>query len=50
MNKNIGISKGCAAGRAGVALDVDGNWIPCRHLLKPESYQVYMNTGGNLQF
>ncbi|WP_243140269.1 radical SAM protein [Candidatus Syntrophocurvum alkaliphilum] len=38
MNKNIGISKGCAAGRAGVALDVDGNWIPCRHLLKPESY------------
>lgn len=38
INHNIGINKGCGAGRNGVAVDVDGKLIPCRHLLYPEKY------------
>ncbi len=38
-NSNIGVNKGCGAGRNGMAVDVDGNLIPCRHLLYPESFE-----------
>ena len=38
VNLNIGISKGCGAGRDGVSLNVDGNFTPCRHLDFPEGY------------
>ncbi|NLB51694.1 MAG: radical SAM protein [Syntrophomonadaceae bacterium] len=37
-NRNTGVNKGCGAGRNGMAVDVDGNLIPCRHLLYPESF------------
>lgn len=38
LNRNVGVNKGCGAGRNAMALDVDGNLIPCRHLLYPERY------------
>lgn len=38
FNRNIGFNKGCGAGRNAMAVDVNGNLIPCRHLLYPESY------------
>ena len=37
-NRNTGVDKGCGAGRNAMAVDVDGNLIPCRHLLYSESY------------
>ncbi|NLW06774.1 MAG: SPASM domain-containing protein, partial [Clostridia bacterium] len=37
-NRNIGVNKGCGAGRNAMAVDVDGNLIPCRHLLYPENF------------
>lgn len=37
-NRNIGVNKGCGAGRNGMSVDVEGNLTPCRHLLYPESY------------
>lgn len=37
-NGNTGFFRGCCAGRDTAALDVDGNWIPCRHILKPERF------------
>ncbi|MFZ7101723.1 MAG: radical SAM protein [Peptococcaceae bacterium] len=36
FNRNIGVNKGCGAGRNSMAVDVAGNLIPCRHLLYPE--------------
>ncbi len=39
MNINIGVSKGCGAGRDGVSLDVDGHFTPCRHLDYPEAFE-----------
>ncbi|SHJ99687.1 radical SAM/SPASM domain-containing protein [Desulforamulus aeronauticus] len=39
-NGNTGFDKGCGAGRSSMAVDVDGNLIPCRHLLYPESYEL----------
>ncbi len=38
-NRNVGINKGCGAGREGISLDVDGNFTPCRHLEHHESYE-----------
>lgn len=38
-NRNIGVNKGCGAGRNAMAVDVEGNLIPCRHLLYPETYE-----------
>ncbi|MEN1761402.1 MULTISPECIES: radical SAM protein [Anoxynatronum] len=38
FNHNQGIHRGCGAGRNGAALDVDGNWTPCRHVMTPEPY------------
>lgn len=38
-NRNTGVNKGCGAGRNAMAVDVDGNLIPCRHLLYPEPYE-----------
>ena len=32
FNSNVGISKGCGAGRDGACLNVDGLFTPCRHL------------------
>ncbi|KUG02618.1 radical sam domain protein [hydrocarbon metagenome] len=37
-NRNVGFNKGCGAGRNAMAVDVDGNLIPCRHLLYPEKF------------
>ncbi|MBU1109472.1 MAG: radical SAM protein [Candidatus Riflebacteria bacterium] len=37
-NSNTGFFRGCGAGRDTAALDVDGNWIPCRHIIKPERF------------
>ena len=37
-NLNVGMSKGCGAGRDGASLDVDGNFTPCRHLDFPEAF------------
>ena len=38
-NRNTGVNKGCGAGRNSMAVDVNGNLIPCRHLLYPETYE-----------
>ena len=38
-NSNRGIYKGCSAGLASISVDVDGNFIPCRHLPIPEEYE-----------
>ena len=38
-NRNTGVNKGCGAGRNAMAVDVDGNLIPCRHLLYSEPYE-----------
>ncbi len=38
LNRNIGFNKGCGAGRNAMAVDVEGNLIPCRHLLYPENF------------
>jgi pyrroloquinoline quinone biosynthesis protein E len=37
-NRNRGDFRGCTAGRTTAALDVDGNWMPCRHIFKAEFY------------
>lgn len=37
-NANTGFDKGCGAGRSNLAVDVDGNLLPCRHLLYPEAW------------
>ena len=37
-NRNTGVYKGCTAGRYSFCIDVDGNFIPCRHLPIPESF------------
>jgi radical SAM protein with 4Fe4S-binding SPASM domain len=37
-NPTAGIRAGCLAGRALMALDVDGDFIPCRHLSYPEKW------------
>ena len=39
MNTNTGVNKGCGAGRNAMAVDVNGEMIPCRHLLYPEKYE-----------
>ena len=38
-NSNRGIYKGCSAGLASISIDVDGKFIPCRHLPMPEEYE-----------
>lgn len=38
-NLNIGPEKGCLAGRIGVSVNVGGEFIPCRHIDSPESYE-----------
>jgi radical SAM protein with 4Fe4S-binding SPASM domain len=38
-NRNTGVNKGCGAGRNAMAVDVEGNLIPCRHLLYSESFE-----------
>lgn len=38
-NANTGFDKGCGAGRSNMAIDVDGNLLPCRHLLYPEAWK-----------
>ena len=51
-NLNVGISKGCGAGRDGASLDVDGSFTPCRHLDYPESFDSlrdYWYASGTLQ-
>lgn len=37
-NKNQGISRGCGAGRDGIAVSVDGKLTPCRHLELEEEW------------
>ena len=32
FNQNIGLSRGCGAGRDGFSISVDGYFTPCRHL------------------
>ncbi len=39
VNTNTGFDKGCGAGRSNMAIDVDGNLLPCRHLLYPEAWE-----------
>lgn len=35
-NQNMGIELGCGAGRDSFSVDIDGNFTPCRHILRPE--------------
>lgn len=45
-NMNRGLYKGCTAGICSICVDVDGNYIPCRHLAIPEkrdSLEDYWN-------
>lgn len=39
-NMNIGPYKGCTAGQYSFCIDVDGHFIPCRHLLIPEEFDT----------
>lgn len=32
VNTNVGVAKGCGAGRDGISINVDGKITPCRHL------------------
>ena len=46
-NLNVGISKGCGAGRDGVSVDVDGHFTPCRHLDYPEKFESLLEYWNN---
>ena len=37
-NMNVGLRKGCMAGITSVSVDVDGNYIPCRHITVTENF------------
>lgn len=37
-NMNVGPYKGCTAGRTTVSVDVDGDYIPCRHITVTEDF------------
>ncbi len=38
-NVNIGLHRGCGAGRDGMSVDVKGDFTPCRHLELNESFE-----------
>lgn len=38
FNTNIGIAKGCGAGRDGISVSADGRLTPCRHIEIEENY------------
>ncbi|MCF8011131.1 MAG: radical SAM protein [Clostridiales bacterium] len=38
FNRNTGENMGCGAGRKGITVDLDGNFIPCNHLVHPEKF------------
>jgi pyrroloquinoline quinone biosynthesis protein E len=37
-NTNIGLAKGCPAGKLGVSANVEGRFAPCRHLQSSENF------------
>ena len=39
MNRNVGIERGCGAGRDAVSINVEGKITPCRHIELEETYQ-----------
>lgn len=39
INRNMGIFRGCGAGRDGISVNVHGKLTPCRHLDVPEDYR-----------
>ena len=39
INRNMGVFRGCGAGRDGLSVDVHGRLTPCRHLDVPEDYR-----------
>ena len=48
-NQNRGIEMGCGAGRDCFSVDIDGNFTPCRHILKPEQFGSVMDYWKNSQ-
>lgn len=51
-NRNKGIMAGCTAGRYLMAIDVEGRFMPCRHLPFPEKYpsiKEYWNDSATLR-
>lgn len=46
-NTNQGLYKGCSAGLDSFSLDVDGNFLPCRHLLIPEAFDTIIDYWSN---
>lgn len=39
MNRNVGIGRGCGAGRDAISINVEGRLTPCRHIELEEMYQ-----------
>lgn len=39
MNRNVGIERGCGAGRDAISINVDGKITPCRHVELEERYE-----------
>lgn len=39
LNRNVGIERGCGAGRDAVSINVEGRITPCRHMELEEMYQ-----------
>ncbi len=39
LNRNVGIGRGCGAGRDAVSISVEGRITPCRHIELEEMYQ-----------
>lgn len=39
LNRNVGIERGCGAGRDAVSINVEGRITPCRHIELEEGYQ-----------
>ena len=49
-NLNVGIKRGCGAGRDGVSVSVDGRLTPCRHLDVREEWSSIMEYWENSPF
>lgn len=50
MNSNIGVQRGCGAGRDGVSVSVDGQLTPCRHLETAETVSTLAEYWENSPF
>ncbi len=50
INKNVGIEKGCGAGRDGISISADGKLTPCRHLEVKEEWDTIQDYWNRSEF